>query len=73
VSESLRESVDNSLLESLSESIFVESESFVDLVSESLRESVDNSLLESLSESILLAKMELCMYFLLSKVSAPTQ
>jgi hypothetical protein len=61
------------LHESLSESIFVESESFVDLVSEFLRESVDNSLLESLSESILLAKMELCMYFLLSKVSAPTQ
>jgi hypothetical protein len=46
VCESMRESVDNSLIESLSESILVESESFVDVVSESLRESVDNSLLE---------------------------
>jgi hypothetical protein len=40
VSESLRESVDISLLESLSQSIFVEMESFVDLVSEPLRESL---------------------------------
>jgi hypothetical protein len=34
-----------SLLESLSESLYLLSESFVDVVSESLRESVDNPLL----------------------------